>query len=159
MNESELLEQINAAFREVPKPTRFTLCDCDECRDLQVAMTTCTCESLTDKDLRHQSALLSPAAFHYFVPTLVRLSLSSGERTYDLADEFIADLCQPIGRSSPPCRHPRATLFTVHQTAAVLAFLVYIRDNNDWESGQPSREIMRGISNWQRYLEEYEGAL
>ena len=156
MNESELLDQISAAFREVPKPTRYTLCNCDECRALQAALTACTRETLTDLDLRHQSCLLSPEAFHYFVPGLIRLSLPSGEPDSDLADEFIADLCQPIRKGSPLCRHPRATAFTVHQTAAVLAFLVYIRDNGDWEFGQPSRQIIRGISNWQWFLKGHE---
>ena len=156
MNESELLKQIIAAFREVPKPTRFTLCTCDECRNLHTALSACTRETLTDLDLRHQSCLLSQDAFHYFIPALIRLALPSAERDSDLANEFIADLCQPVSKGSPLCRHPRATAFTVQQTAAVLAFLVYIRDNIEWEFGQPSREIIRGISNWQWYLNKHE---
>ena len=156
MIESELLNKVSRAFSAVPKPTRFTRCGCAECRVLNAALIHRTSESLTEVDLRHSSCLLSSEAFQYLVPGLVRLSLTSGARDSDLADHFLAELCAPISKDAALECLPRATSFTAQQKAAVLAFLVYIRDNTDWEYGQPSREIIRGIKNWQLFLKVHE---
>lgn len=162
MIESELLNHISWAFGGVRRPSKFTCCDrrvCNECRDLTTVLEERTPETLTDQDLRHSNCLLSPEAFHYFLPGLIRISLPSGDPDSDLADGFITDLCTPISKASPPRCHRKATAFTRQQTAATLAFLIYIRDNSDWKFRQLSREITRGIKNWQWFVQSHDESL
>lgn len=143
--QQQLLNDIAVAFDGVPRPLAVTNCDCKECSDLNLALVSTTNDSVTGEQMGYSTALLSPEAFRYFLPGMARIAIK------DDTIEFVSRLCTPL-KKPPPQSFPHCAELTRWQTETVIALLVHVRDHSDWESGIPSKEILRGIRNWTHFL-------
>ena len=162
MTDAEVQARINKAFSSVPRPDMFTSCECWECRDLSALLQQRDNDSIRESDRDFLPTLLSPEAFRYFIPGLVRLALLPEDTDgWGISETFIGILCVPISKKSPPACHPKASLFNAEQTSAVLAFLTHIHDTpcDDYEDYDDydgsTREINRGVRNWKHFAKSF----
>lgn len=59
----------------------------------------------------------------------------------------------PISKSDPPDFLPFACDFDQRQCAAILKFLKFVHADWHGESEPPTREVVRGIRNWEYFTE------
>ena len=144
MTDDDVLELISLAFSNVPRPVRINDCPCDECVQLNQQLRERDNLTVEPADLDYCDALLSPEAFRYFFPGLVRLCLKhNNDQIGMLFDSFIfVTLGQPISRHSPPMRHPKAPEFNREQTSAVLVFLNHLASRFYPDADSP-KELLR----------------
>lgn len=144
LNASAVLSEIDRAFGDVPRPSVITTCACLECRELTEQLSRTVIVTLSVEALGHSCCLLSPDAFRYFIPGMSRIALD------DDSINFVSELRVPL-RKPVPSSFGRSARLNRQQTAALLALLIHVRDNTDWYDGIPSREIERGIKNWESF--------
>lgn len=150
MTSEELKQLVAAAFADVPRPEKFTSgCPCSECAEIDKKFKSFKSEPPANLDWK--LPLLSPQAVQFLIPALIREALDDEDG--DLAANFVDMLTQPISKSEPPDCLPFAVGFNREQTAAMLEFLRFIRD--DWyeESEELPRQLKRGLRNWEHFVE------
>ncbi len=135
-------ESIALAFKEVPYPgtDQIALHECDRCRALRDDFRGKSPQALADEILERNCgdlALLSPAAFHYFVPAYMRYSLNH-------PDSEVADFTvMGLGTSAhgfDAIDLERFRLFSLHQREAAIAFLEFFKSHESVDDDPDIRE-------------------
>jgi hypothetical protein len=118
------------AFGNVPKPTREALINehCDECFETSEAFAGKTWNEITLDDVLRgrETALLTAAAWRYYLPAVIRWCLRDREAVDVIADNVVNQLAPPDPEQFSGQRayfEERATGFDDRQRAVIVAFL------------------------------------
>ena len=149
----DLTIAIDRAFASVPRPARFTTCDCDECQETSRRLRAKARESLTCADLEASVCLLSPEGLTYLAPALMRMCLeTTPDSPCDACEHFVdLELSQPLAQDAFPVMHPRFSPLTAEQTEVILAFLEHVSAIWYPNEAEPPRPLKRAIANWSRF--------
>ena len=133
-------ESIASAFRDVPYPgdDQIALHDCPRCRelrdDLRGKLSSVLADGVLERDCG-DLALLSPAAFHHFVPAYMLYSLIHPD------SEVAFFTCQNLGVAGFDSFYlQRFRLFSFQQREAAIAFLEYFRSHESADDDPDIRE-------------------
>jgi hypothetical protein len=123
MDEDQVITLINAAFANVPRPTKesITSCKCGECLEIRDDFAERDPDVLAPDRMRFHSwdmSFFTPEARHYFLPGWMRLGIRQPELAY--TDAVIALLFSGEGWDVP-------RRYTPEQHHAIVSFLDLIR--------------------------------
>lgn len=87
MNGAEIVEIVEKAFKDAPRPSYFTYhqTDCDECMSADLTLDSRTVDNITLEDLNLDAgwsnplSLITSEGFRYYFPALVRLCIDQPE--------------------------------------------------------------------------------
>jgi len=133
-------ESIASAFKEVPYPgdDHIALHECLRCRELRDDLRGKSSQVLADSVLEHNCgdlALLSPTAFHYFVPAYMLYSLNHPD------SEVAFFTCQGLGMAGFDGFYlERFRLFSLQQKEAAIAFLEFFKSHEREDDDPDIRE-------------------
>ena len=151
----DLLQAVNRAFGEAPRPEHFTNYQhCEECREIDERMCSRDQASLALGDIENSVLpLLNSAGYRYYMPAFIRLALSQSGEGF-MAD-LVTKLSTPISAKSRPPHLRQTDLFSVEETNAVLAFLCFVRDERReilQKYGVAEKVMARALRNWDSSL-------
>ena len=133
-------ESIALAFKDVPYPgdDQIALHECPRCRELRDDLRGKSSPVLVDSVLERNCgdlALLSPAAFHHFVPAYMLYSLIHPD------SEVAFFTCQNLGVAGFDDHYlQRFRLFSSKQKDAVIAFLEFFKSYKSEDDDPDIRE-------------------
>jgi hypothetical protein len=151
----DIIQQIMAAFAGTEYPGRNALANdhCCECAEVAGAYAG---RPWTDITLDHllagrETALLSAAAWRYYLPAMMIWCLREPDAVDVIQDNLVYQLEPPDGeRGVPEWFQERATGFSAEQRAAIVAYLDWYReyDAARWAGGEPPRHVYNALAYW-----------
>ena len=146
---------IEAAFSGVPRPAPEALLNqhCCECAETSAAYAGKTWQDISLDDLLagRETALLSPAAWRYYLPAMMIWCIRAPEVVDVIQDNLVFQLEPPAeGRGVPEWFAERATGFSEEQRVAITAFLHCYREIEEarWEGTEPPRHVYNALRYW-----------
>jgi hypothetical protein len=151
----EIVRQITAAFADVTYPGQEALfnhhcCECAEVSSCYVGKPW-TEITLEDTLAGRETALLSPAAWRYYLPAVMVWCVRAPDVVDVIQDNLVYQLEPPDGqRGVPEWFRERATGFTGEQRSAIVAFLDWYRarDAERHVGGEPPRHVYNALAYW-----------
>jgi hypothetical protein len=132
MTDEEIKAGVARAFADVPRPERFTPREhCEECAEHDETLRRFDPDTIGLEQLGNPGwdpmCYVSPEAFRYYFPALVRLALDSGGGPHSYLSSFLFHVLHD-GENNLGFRH-----FTRPQREATLAVLRHLRTNRSGE--------------------------
>ena len=139
----QLIEQIKATFRGVEPPPASTLMNshCEECIETSWAFSQKRWEDLAnDVGSYQETALLTPEAWRYYLPTIMIWCLRDTKIVDALVDNTVHQLTPP---SEPDKKwfEQRNRGFTGSQRRAIVIFLEWCREQ--WSAFDPAQNAQK----------------
>ncbi|MCM8526951.1 MAG: hypothetical protein NE327_10575 [Lentisphaeraceae bacterium] len=123
-------------------------CPCEDCQEVDKLLQGQDPLSIPES-LGSNIFLLSREALLYFIPGLMKLSLTKDS---DCSSSFLDILSEPISKKNPPEFHKTLGELTYEQTAIIVSFLEEMH-SPDIES----KKIYRALKNWKHFLANFNG--
>jgi len=148
-----------AAFDAVPQPPREALINthCEECLETSEALAGKPWQAITLDDLLRgrETALLTPAAWRYYLPAMIRWCVRDPHAVDVLLDNLVYALEPPQPEAYPGQRQyfeARATGFDARQREAIVAYLEWYRakEEADWGTlgAKPPDNVYKALAHW-----------
>jgi hypothetical protein len=157
-NEQELIDQVQAAFKDVPLPSRDALWNnhCCECSDTSAAFGARPWSEISLEDLLsgRETALLSEVAWRYYIPSMIIWCIREPEVVDVIRDNLVFQLAPPETQEEWAWRwfKPRASGFNREQRQAIVAFLNWYqeREEENWTGSKasPLDHAARALAFW-----------
>jgi hypothetical protein len=151
----DVVRQIMAAFAGSPYPGREALMNdhCCECADISAsyAARRWTDIALEDVLAGRETALLTPAAWRYYLPAVMICCLRAPDAVDVIQDDLVAQLEPPDEhRGVPEWFALRATGFSPQQRSAIAAYLGWYRDleRTRWDERLRPRHVDNALAYW-----------
>jgi len=151
----ELVRQIVAAFASTPHPAREALANnhCCECVEVSRAYAGKPWTQIALEDILagRETALLTAAAWRYYLPAMLIWCLREPDAVDVLADNLVYQLEPPDGEHGvSEWFGERAVGFSESQRAAVVAYLDWYRERDEarWAGSAPPRHVYRALAYW-----------
>jgi hypothetical protein len=151
-----LVRLISAAFSETPYPGREALSNdhCCECAEVAAAYAgkRWTEISLDDVLAGRETALLSAAAWRYYLPAVMIWCIRAPDVVDVIQDNLVYQLEPPAdGRGVPQWFEERARGFCREQREAIAAYLHWYRDRDAdrWAGAEPPRHADHALAYWE----------
>jgi hypothetical protein len=154
-----VVQAIEAAFPAVPSPRPEDVQSdhCPECTETAARFAGRTWPEIKASDLagNPSPSLLTPRAFHYYLPALM-LQCLKARRELDCLPMSLVSALSPAG--GKPSAHVRAKLsgFTADQVGAILSFLRHF-EATEMEEGLEDRSRRRVLARALRYWSALAG--
>ena len=146
---------IRAAFSATPYPGREALSNdhCCECAEVAAAYAgkPWTKISLDDVLAGRETALLSAAAWRYYLPAVMIWCIRAADVVDVVQDNLVYQLEPPAdGRGVPRWFEERATGFSRDQREAITAYLHWYRarDADHWAGAAPPHHVDNALAYW-----------
>ena len=107
--------------------------------------------SLDDILVGRETALLTAAAWRYYLPALMIWCIRAPDAVDVIQDNLVYQLEPPAeGRGVPEWFEERATGFSEAQRAAILAYLHWSREREEaqWAGAEPPRHAYNALTYW-----------
>ena len=153
----DIIRQITDAFAETVQPASEALVNnhCCECAEVSAiyAPKRWMDVSLDDVLRGRETALLSAAAWRYYLPAFMIWAIREPHAVDVLQDNLVYQLEPPAdGRGVPEWFDERAQGFTVPQRRAIVAYLEWYRarDEATWArlGTEPPRHVYNALAHW-----------
>ena len=156
-----LLAATVAAFPDSPGPPADTLLNthCCECVEVSQAFGARPWRSIGLEDLLAgaETALLTPAAWRYYLPAVITWCVRAPESVDVIQDNLVYQLEPPAASAGEPLRQwfeERAPGFTNAQRDVIVAYLNWYRERQEAEYAdlamEPPRHVHRALDHWAR---------
>jgi hypothetical protein len=160
-NAREVIEKVKGAFLDTPMPPSHELINrhCCECVEVSEAFAGKTWQEITLDDLLagRETALLTAAAWRYYLPSVVIWCVRAPETVDVIQDNLVYQLAPPLITDSDPLRQwfeERMLNFSAEQRNAIVAFLDWHRERDEanWASagGKPTDHVYKALEYWRR---------
>ena len=150
-----IVRQIRDAFADVEPPSHEALLNnhCCECADVSAAYAGkhWTDVALTDVLVGREIALLTAAAWRYYLPAFLTWTIRAPEAVDVLQDNLVYQLEPPRdGQGVPEWFDARAIGFSAEQRRAIVRFLEWYRDRDErnWSPGEAPRHVYNALNYW-----------
>ena len=151
----EIVEQITVAFASTARPAPEALrndhcCECAETADAYGGLPW-TEISLPDVLRGRETALLSAAAWRYYLPALMIWCIRAPDVVDVIQDNLVYQLEPPAaGRGVPEWFAERSPGFSDAQRAAIVAYLDWYREREEavWPAGDGPRHVYNALEYW-----------
>ena len=145
-----ILERLEAAFANVPRPSQEELVNrhCCECLETSEAFAGAAWRDVTLEQILagRETALLTVESWRYYLPAVISWSVKDPEAVDVIADNLVMQLTPSgDGGSLEAWFEPRARGFTADQRAAIAAFLQWFAER---AGPTPPARIDRAIAHW-----------
>lgn len=157
-NAQEIIDQVHAAFRDVPLPSGEDLRNdhCCECSEISAAFGARPWSEISLEDLLagRETALLSEAAWRYYLPSMIIWCIRNPEVVDVIQDNLVYQLAPPETQEEWAWEwfRPRASGFNREQRKAIVAFLNWHRDREEehWSAlgAAPPAHAARALAFW-----------
>jgi hypothetical protein len=151
----DVVQLIRRAFSATPPPGPEALFNrhCCECVEVSEAYAgkRWTDISLDDVLAGHETALLSAAAWRYYLPAVMTWCIRAPAVVDVIQDNLVYQLEPPAdGRGVPDWFNERATGFSDEQRAAIVAYLHWYREREEahWAGAEPPRHVYNALAYW-----------
>jgi hypothetical protein len=151
----EIIRQITAAFADVayPGPEALFNHHCCECAEVssRYVYKRWTDIALEDILAGRETALLSPAAWRYYLPAVMVWCVRAPDAVDVIQDNLVFQLEPPDEqRGVPEWFSQRATGFTGEQRSAIAAYLNWYRERDAarYVAGEPPRHVYNALAYW-----------
>jgi hypothetical protein len=152
----DIIQVISRAFSGTPQPAAEALFNdhCCECVEVSAAYANkrWTDISLDNVLAGRETALLTPAAWRYYLPAFMIWCLRAPDEVDVIQDNLVYQLEPPAdGRGVPEWFEERATGFSEEQRAAVAAYLHWYRERQEaqWAGARPPRHVYDALAYWE----------
>ena len=150
-----IVEQIRAAFAGAEYPGREALFNrhCCECAEVSDAFAGRPWTEITLQHLLEgrETALLTAAAWRYYLPAMMIWCVREPEAVDVIQDNLVYQL-EPPGDDSgvPEWFNERATGFSDEQRAAIAAYLDWYRERDEarWAGAKQPPNAARALAHW-----------
>ena len=156
-SDAEILERVERAFAECPRPEHFTNYQhCCECAEHNETLRAKDVATLSMEDVGYPSwdpvCFLTAEGFLYYFPALARLALEEPGKLGWYGDQFLFHLLSD-GR-----RNRRIMACSAEQRRSVVELLTYIVETRAVLADQYDRghELVRAIEYWSEEIEEVD---
>ncbi len=156
----QIVDEVSAAFADVTQPAADLLMNhhCCECLETSSAFAgkPWTEISLDDLLAGRETALLTVAAWRYYLPAMITWSVRAPDTVDVIQDNLVYQLepPHPEGGSVREWFEPRSRGFTEEQRRAIVAYLEWYRDRIDahWAraGGESPRHVHRALEFWRQ---------
>ena len=151
----EIVQQITAAFASAERPAREILrndhcCECAETSDAYGGRAWGEI-SLVDLLRGRETALLSAAAWRYYLPAVMIWCIRAPETVDVIQDNLVYQLEPPAdGNGVPEWFAERTPGFSDAQRAAIVAYLDWYREREEaqWPAGAAPRHVYNALEYW-----------
>lgn len=141
MDDDRALQAIDAAFANVPRPTKFLRdpAHCAECAEHEALLRAATPASMSFAKFGNPGwdpvVFLQCDGLAYFMPGIVRMALCRGSNR-----DYVAQFCAHMNAVRMEC-------FTLQQQAAMASFLAYFLESreSDIRAQFESRQLVAGL--------------
>ena len=154
-NADEIIELIRRAFSATPQPEPAALLNnhCCECVEVSAAYAGRRWMdiSLDDVLAGRETALLSAAAWRYYLPAVMIWCIRAPDVVDVIQDNLVYQLEPPVeGRGVPEWFDERATGFSEEQRAAIVAYLQWYRarEETQWAGTDPPPHAYNALKYW-----------
>lgn len=151
----DVVRLIGRAFSGMPYPGREALSNdhCCECAEVSAAYAgkRWTDISLDDVLAGRETALLSSAAWRYYLPAVMIWCIRAPDVVDVIQDNLVYQLEPPAeGRGVPQWFEERATGFSEEQRGAVAAYLHWYRERDEdrGAGAEPPRHVDNALAYW-----------
>lgn len=154
----EIIDQVHAAFKDVPLPSAETLRNdhCCECSETSAAFGARPWSEISLEDLLsgRETALLSEAAWRYYLPSMIIWCIRNPEVVDVIQDNLVYQLAPPVTQEEWAWNwfKPRASGFNRDQRVAIVAFLNWYKEEEEehWSGlgAAPPDFAARAITFW-----------
>lgn len=151
----EIIQQITAAFADVtyPGPEALFNRHCCECAEVSASYVNKPWTEITLEDVLagRETALLSPAAWRYYLPAVMIWCVRAPDAVDVIEDNLVYQLEPPDEhRGVPDWFTERATGFSPEQRAAIVAYLHWYRERDEarWVGGESPRHVHNALAYW-----------
>ena len=155
-NADDIIQLIRRAFSETPQPEQEALFNhhCCECVEVSEAYAGkhWTDISLDDVLAGRETALLSAAAWRYYLPAVMIWCIREPDTVDVIQDNLVYQLEPPAeGRGVPEWFNERMTGFSEEQRAAIVAYLHWYREREEvqWAGAEPPRHVYNALTYWE----------
>jgi hypothetical protein len=153
----DVVELIRRAFAATPQPGREVLLNrhCCECVSVSEAYAGKRWIEITLDDVRAggETALLTAAAWRYYLPAVMTWCLRAPDAVDVILDNLVYQLEPPAaGRGVPEWFAERAIGFSDEQRAAIVAYLHWCRQREaaQWAGAEAPGHVSNALSYWER---------
>ena len=131
MNQEDVLNAIDNAFRSVTRPAHFTnYKHCEECAEHDNLLRSRDRATLRIQDVENAGwnplVFLTPEGFVYYFPALARLALSSNGEEF--LTSFVPFHLYELLTDQEGGRHPWLSALSKEQCNAILCFVCFVAD-------------------------------
>ena len=152
-----IVRQIQEAFAatELPPPETMINNHCCECADVSAAFAGKRWPEVTLDDVMRgrEIALLTPAAWRYYLPAFLTWTIRAPETVDVLQDNLVYQLEPPRdGQGVPEWFNERAVDFSAEQRRAIVGFLEWYRDRDEpnWPTGEAPGHVYNALTHWSK---------
>jgi Family of unknown function (DUF6714) len=152
---NDTIRLISRAFSETPQPGPEALFNhhCCECVDVSAAYAGKHWMDISLDDILagRETALLSAAAWRYYLPAVMTWCIRAPDAVDVIQDNLVYQLEPPAeGRGVPEWFKERATGFSEEQRAAIVAYLHWYREREEaqWAGAEPPRHVCNALTYW-----------
>ena len=149
------IQLINRAFSDTPKPKPEALFNhhCCECIEVSAAYAGKQWMDISLEDVLagRETALLTAAAWRYYLPALMIWCIRAPDAVDVIQDNLVYQLEPPAqGRGVPEWFEERAIGFSEEQRAAIVAYLHWYREREEthWDGAEPPRHVYNALAYW-----------
>ena len=153
--DDEIVQLIAAAFAasERPAPAALRNDHCCECSATSDAYGGRPWTEITLQDVQRggETALLSAAAWRYYLPAVMIWCITAPDAVDVIQDNIVYQLEPPAdGRGVPEWFSQRAPGFSDAQRAAIVAYLEWYREREEaqWPAGTAPRHVYNALEYW-----------
>ena len=161
-NAQDVIDEVHAAFQGVPLPSKDALWNnhCCECSEISAAFGARPWQEISLDDLLsgRETALLSEAAWRYYLPSMIIWSIRATEAVDVIQDNLVYQLSPPATQEEWAWKwfKPRARGFNREQRQAVVAFLNWYHERQveNWAGlgAAPPDHVVRALAFWRSEL-------
>jgi hypothetical protein len=158
MRDAEAIVQlIHRAFADVPQPATEALINRHCCEYLETSEAyggkRWTDVALDDVMAGRETALLTAAAWRYYLPAVMTWCIRAPKAVDVIMDNLVNQLQPPVdGRGVPEWFNERAIGFSDDQRSAIVAYLDWYRklEELEWAGAEPPRDVYDALAFWTR---------
>jgi hypothetical protein len=151
-----LVRQVSAAFPVEPRPPQEALFNnhCDECIEVSNAFGGRPWPEISLSDLLAggETALLTPAAWRYYVPVMITWCVREPEAVGVIGDNLVYQLEPPEPGMQDEWFEERRDGFSEGQRQTFVAYLDWYRERQEAEyvalEMEPPRHVYRALTHW-----------
>lgn len=161
----EIIQLISRAFSGTPLPPPEALANhhCCECAEVSAAYGGKPWMDIALDDVLagRETALLSVAAWRYYLPAVMIWCIRAPEAVDVIQDNLVYQLEPPAdGGGVPEWFEERAPGFSAAQRAAIAAYLHWYREREEteWAGAAPPRHVHNALAYWAPNAPMGEGA-
>lgn len=151
-----IAQLVETAFPPEPRPPREVLFNnhCPECVEVSQAFGGRPWPDVSLQDLLAggETALLTPAAWRYYLPAVIVWCVREPDVVDVIGDNLVYQLEPPEPGKTDAWFDERKDGFTAQQEAALVAYLSWYRERQEAEcsgfQGEPPRHVYRALSYW-----------